>query len=80
MMNEGLLSSAQFERIGAAELLSPTPVIASAGEAIHGAAKQNWIASSLTLLAMTELRANLSAAKGIKIMARTLPPMHLQSG
>jgi hypothetical protein len=33
-----------------------TFVIASASEAIHGAAKQVWIASSQVLLAMTTVR------------------------
>jgi hypothetical protein len=40
-----------------------TSVIASVSEAIHGAAKQEWIASSLTLLAMTWIQIRDPAAR-----------------
>ena len=42
-----------FEGMASGAVLIASSVIASASEAIQKAARQDWIASSLTLLAMT---------------------------
>ena len=57
-------------RMGGAATGAAAFVIASAGEAIHGATSKGWIASSHSLLAMTRIACRMGGAKAIPIAWR----------